>query len=54
MAGIIPLLAGVIVLPARSRRQQCAQPIEENNKMLTFYSDDHRLHHAQGEMVGGE
>ena len=22
--------------------------------MLTFYSDDHRLHHAQGEMVGGE
>ena len=22
--------------------------------MLTYYSDDHRLHHAQGEMVGGE
>ena len=22
--------------------------------MLTIYSDDHRLHHAQGEMVGGE
>ncbi|MEO4046859.1 histone deacetylase family protein [Pseudomonas sp. CAU 1711] len=22
--------------------------------MLTFYSDDHRLHHARGEMVGGE
>ena len=22
--------------------------------MLTFYSDDHRLHHAQGEMLNGE
>ena len=22
--------------------------------MLTFFSDDHRLHHASGEMVGGE
>lgn len=31
-----------------------AVPRCENNKMLTFYSDDHRLHHAQGEMLNGE
>jgi len=55
MAAIIPLLAGLIVLPPVSARQQCGrQSSEENNKMLTYYSDDHRLHHAKGEMVGGE
>jgi acetoin utilization deacetylase AcuC-like enzyme len=50
-----PLLAVPVVhCRAAPLKNEPSPSLEENNNMLTIYSDDHRLHHGRSELIDGQ